>query len=259
MPKTISILGCGWLGLTLAEHFVSEGNLVKVSTRSENRFQRIPSFKFEKYIIDIGRLPIHVEDFFHADVLVINVPSKDINGFNNLLKEIEESEIEKVLLISSISVYEDQNRIVSESDVDESTTNPLLRIESIYRNSNAIKTTIVRLGGLIGYSRNPGNFFKKGKPIDNPDSHVNLIHRDDCIGIISQIIEKEIWGEVFNCCADTHPTKREFYTRMAENLGAPTPEFLNSATMSFKIISNEKVKRFLSYKSIHPDLMQLKF
>jgi predicted dinucleotide-binding enzyme len=105
MPKTISILGCGWLGLTLAEHFVSEGNLVKVSTRSENRFQRIPSFKFEKYIIDIGRLPIHVEDFFHADVLVINVPSKDIDGFNNLLKEIKKSEIEKVLLVSSTSVY----------------------------------------------------------------------------------------------------------------------------------------------------------
>ena len=259
MPKTISILGCGWLGLTLAEHFVSEGNLVKVSTRSENRFQRIPSFKFEKYILDISRSPIHVDGFFQTDVLVINIPSKDIGGFSNLLKEIEKSVIENVLLVSSTSVYEGQNRIVSESDIDESTTNPLLRIESIYRNSNAIKTTIVRFGGLIGYSRNPGNFFKKGKQIDNPDSHVNLIHRDDCIGIISQIIDKKIWGEVFNCCADTHPTKREFYTRTAENIGAPTPEFSNLATKSFKIISNEKVKRLLNYKFLHPNLMQIKF
>ncbi len=69
-----------------------------------------------------------------------------------------------------------------------------------------IKTTIVRFGGVIGYNRNSGKFFSKGSPVHNPDSNVNFIHRDDCIEIISQLVEQEVWGEVFNCCADTHPT-----------------------------------------------------
>jgi hypothetical protein len=66
-----------------------------------------------------------------------------------------------------------------------------------------------------------------------------------------------VWGEVFNCCADTHPTKREFYTQAAESIGAPVPQFADSGDRSFKIISNEKVKRFLNYEFLHPDLMKI--
>jgi nucleoside-diphosphate-sugar epimerase len=112
---------------------------------------------------------------------------------------------------------------------------------------------------LIGYTRHPGNFFKKGKVVADPDARVNLIHRDDCIQIISQIIEQEAWGEIFNCCADTHPTKREFYTQAAESIGKPAPEFSNSDNKSFKIISNQKVKSFLDYQFLHPDVMKIQF
>jgi hypothetical protein len=110
---------------------------------------------------------------------------------------------------------------------------------------------------LIGYGRHPGRFFRKGRLIQNPDSHVNLIHRDDCIEIISRIIKKEVWGEVFNCCADTHPTKREFYTQAAKSIGLTAPDFEYSGTNSFKIISNEKVKRILNYEFLHPDLTKI--
>lgn len=182
-----------------------------------------------------------------------------MNGFSNLKKEIEKSEIENVLFVSSTSVYEDNNKIISESDGEESTQSQLLTIENLFRKSGKFKTTIVRFGGLIGYSRNPGKFFSKGRLVHNPDSHVNLIHRDDCIGIISQIVEQEVWGEVFNCCADTHPTKKEFYTQAAKSIGSSPPEFVISGSQSFKIISNQKVKQFLNYEFLHPDLMKIKY
>ena len=67
----------------------------------------------------------------------------------------------------------------------------------------------------------------------------------------------EFQGEVFNCCADTHPTKREFYTKAAKSIGAPIPEFVSSGAQSSKTISNEKVKRFLDYEFLHPDLMKM--
>ena len=232
---------------------------MKASTTSESRLSELASVKAEPFIINIESLTGNIQTFLQAKVLIINVPSKNMDGFSNLKKEIEKSEIENVLFVSSTSVYEDNNKIISESDGEESTQSQLLTIENLFRKSTKFKTTIVRFGGLIGYSRNPGKFFSKGRLVHNPDSHVNLIHRDDCIGIISQIVEQEVWGEVFNCCADTHPTKKEFYTQAAKSIGSSPPEFVTSGSQSFKIISNQKVKQFLNYEFLHPDLMKIKY
>ena len=245
--------------LPLAEHFVSMGNHVKASTTSKAHLPELLSLKVEPFIVDIKQLPESIQVFLQADVLIVCIPSKSIDGFRSLLQEIEHSEIEKVLFVSSTSVYRSKSKTLFESDGEESSTNPLLRIENLFRSNSNINTTIVRFGGLIGYTRNPVSFFGKDKPVQNPDSNVNLIHRDDCIGIINQIVQQEAWGEVFDCCADTHPTKREFYTEAAKAMGAPVPEFESSAAQFSRIISNEKVKRLLDYEFLHPDLMMIEY
>lgn len=235
------------------------GHDVKSSTTSESRLQVLSSIKVKPFLLAIGQPSNNIHGFLQADVLIVNIPSKDIDGFGKLLKEIENSEIRKVLFVSSTSVYENNNKTITESGGEESTLNPLLTIENLFRNNRKFETTIVRLGGLIGYSRNPGRFFSNKKLVRNPDSTVNLIHRDDCINIIEQIVAQEIWGEVFNCCADTHPTKREFYTQAAKQLGVSVPNFQESDDLIFKIISNQKVKRILDYEFVHPDLMAIRF
>jgi nucleoside-diphosphate-sugar epimerase len=233
------------------------GNSVKVSTTSESRISELRSVKAEPFIVDIERLSSNIHIFLQANVLIVNITSKNIDAFSSLIQEIDKSEIEKVLFVSSTSVYENNNKTISESDGLESKSSPLFRIENLFRKSSKFNTTIIRFGGLIGYSRNPGKFFSNGRLVHNPDAHVNLIHRDDCIGIISKIVKQEVWGEVFNCCADTHPTKRGFYTQAATSIGVPPPAFVNTDATSFKIISNEKVKRILNYEFLHPDLMKI--
>ena len=235
------------------------GHYVKASASSEDRLPELSSIKCEPFIINIESLPKNTQTFLKADILIVNIPSKDIDAFTNLTKEIAKSDIENVLFVSSTSVYENNSKVISESDGEESTTNPLIKIENLFKNIGDTKTTIVRFGGLIGYSRNPGKFFARGRIVQDPDSNVNLIHRDDCIGIISNIVEQEAWGEVFNCCADTHPTKREFYTQATKSSGGTIPMFATSGTKSFKIISNLKVKQYLKYEFLHPDLMKIKF
>ncbi len=235
------------------------GNGVKASTTSENRLLELASINVEPFIVNIENLPSNIQTFFQANVLIINIPSKNIDGFSSLIREIEESEIDKVLFVSSTSVYENSNQTVSESDGEESMLSPLLIVENLFRGSDKFKTTIVRFGGLIGYSRNPGMFFSNGRKVQNPDSNVNLIHRDDCVEIIKKIVEQDVWGEVFNCCADTHPTKREFYAQVAKSVGVASPEFVDSGDKSFKIISNRKVKQKLNYEFLHADLMKIQF
>jgi len=243
----------------LAEHFILLGHLVKAWATTESRLPELRCIKADPFIIDIGKPSSNFQTFLQADILIVNIPNKNTDNFSDLIQEIGKSEVRKVLFVSSISVYENRNKTISESNGEESKQNPLSAIEAMFRKSNKFQTTIVRFGGLSGYSRNPGKFFRNGRLVRDSDSNVNLIHRDDCIKIISQIVEQNIWDEDFNCCADTHPTKREFYTQATKQIGAPAPDFDESGGMSFKIISNQKVKRILNYSFLHPDLMEIKF
>jgi len=215
--------------------------------------------KIDPYIIDMGQLLDNTQQFLQSTILIICIPSKNIGNFGSLLAEIKKSTIEKVLLVSSTSIYPNNNLTISESDDMELTYSSLRRIEKLFLTCSKINTTIIRFGGLIGYTRNPAHFFSGGKVVNNPEANVNLIHRDDCIEIISQIIEQEVWGQVFNCCADTHPTRKEFYTYVSNSTGLPLPAFESTHLKSFKIISNKKVKKILNYEFLHADLMKIRF
>lgn len=257
--KTISILGSGWLGFPLARHFVKAGNLVKASTTSESRMSDLKSIGADPFIVNIDLLTNNVQNFLQANILIINIPSKNVAGFRHLVDQIGASEIENVLYVSSTSVYENIDKTITESDSGFYSPGPLLDIEDLFKHWGSDRTTIVRFGGLIGYRRHPGRFFRPGRNVQNPESPVNLIHQDDCIGIISRIVEQKVWGEVLNCCADTHPTKREFYTQAVESIGAGLPEFEELNPGSGKLISNKKVKQLLNYKFKYPDLMKIEF
>ena len=211
------------------------------------------------FVIDLGALTANLQAFLQSTTLIINIPSKDVAGFGRLINKIAYSNVKHVLFVSSTSVYPATNRIILESDGAESPTHPLTTIENLFTENNNFETTIVRFGGLIGYSRHPGRFFRNRKVVRNPEAFVNLIHRDDCINIIEQIVTRGVWGETFNCCADTHPTKRAFYAQAAAQLGVPAPNFDTSGETVYKIIDNSKIKQALDYSFVHPDLMAIQF
>lgn len=243
--------------MPLVESFIDKGFDVKASTTSVGKIAGLSALKAEPFIVDIGDLSNTIQDFLKSKLLIINIPSKNINGFKALLAEIEQSDIEKVLFVSSTSVYDNLNKTIDESMGVESENKPLSQIEALFRASPKIETTIVRFAGLIGYSRHPGRFFASGKVIKDPDAFVNMIHRDDCIAIITQLIEQSIWGDAFNCCADTHPKKRDYYTKAAESIAVDIPQFAASELTGYKIISNKKIKQRLNYRFLHADLMDM--
>ncbi len=255
---TISILGSGWLGLPLIEHFRALGYAVKASTRSAARVDEIERAGAGAFIVDIDNLDDTVDEFLRTDILVINIPSINLEGFRRLLAAVQQSAIGKVLFVSSTSVYRNLDKTVTESSGDESPGSPLLAIENLFRGAG-FECTIVRFGGLIGGRRHPGRFFAHGKTVPNPDAPVNLIHRDDCIAIIGRIVERGAWGEIFNACADTHPSKREFYRRAAQSLGIDDLRFDDTDSRGGKTVGNEKLKRELDYELRHPDLMRIDF
>ena len=62
-----------------------------------------------------------------------------------------------------------------------------------------LQHSILRFGGLAGGDRKAGRFLAGRKDVKNGAAPVNMIHRDDCIGIIHRIIENPLWGRVWNC------------------------------------------------------------
>lgn len=263
MRNTVSILGCGWFGTALGKNLLSKRYIVKGSTTTTEKYNELELTGIQPYYIKIGSDSIEIDyaSFFNTDILVIAVPPQRIENIEeifplqmeHIIQYIQKLKIQKVLFISSTSVYESVNKIVREGDEgipEKQSGKALLKAENRLLNLKNVKTTVVRFAGLIGYNRNPARFLlgKNNVPGDAP---VNLIHRDDCVKIITEIIEKNIWGEVFNACSPDHPTKKKFYTRAAKISDLPVPGFVENKE-NYKIISSDKLVEKLEYSFEYP-------
>ena len=121
-----------------------------------------------------------------------------------------------------------------------------LNTKQLNTNTN-FKTTVVRFGGLIGDDRHPIKFLAGRKNIENPDAPINMIHQEDCIGIIEKIIHADSWNETFNAVAPFHPSRKDYYTNKAIALNLPLPEFNESKPSIGKWIVSTKIEAVLGY------------
>jgi nucleoside-diphosphate-sugar epimerase len=256
----ISILGCGWLGLPLAKTMITRGHTVKGSTTTPDKVALLNNEGIDPYIIDLANYsPAIAADFIKgSEVLIINIPPKLRSGgtenypakINMIIPEIERSGIKKVLFVSSTSVYADENNVVTEETVAQPNTESgkqILQAEKVMQKNDNFKTTVLRFGGLIGAGRNPARFLAGKENLADPDGAVNLIQQEDCIGIILKIIEDTIWGDVFNGAAPQHPTREEYYTEKAVQLGLALPKFNHNEPSTGKTIAADKVINVLGY------------
>ena len=268
--KKISILGCGWLGLPLAKSLLSKGYKVKGSTTSESKLELLKNAGISPFQIQLEENQIigNIEDFLkETDVLVIDIPpglrretstSKEmtfVNKIKNLIPLIEKSDVQKVVFVSSTSVYGDNFPIVeiteeTKPNPDTESGKQLVIVETLLQSNPHFKTTVIRFGGLLGEDRHPIKFLAGRTNVENPVAPVNMIQREDCIGIIEKILKQvqhDNWGETFNAVAPQHPTRKAYYHKKAEILNLPLPTFAEDSESKGKIISSEKVETILGY------------
>ncbi|WP_309640033.1 SDR family oxidoreductase [Flavobacterium sp.] len=259
--KQISILGCGWLGLPLAQQLIRQGYEIKGTTTSEAKLVVLENNGIRPFLINVSGEGIEgdVTSFLkNAEILIINIPPKlrgDVKEnfvakVQNIMAAVEASTIKKVLFVSSTSVYPDCNETITEVTIPEPDSESglqLFQAEQLLQNNHHFQTTVVRFGGLIGNDRHPIRFLAGRKNIENPDAPINLIHQDDCIGIIQKIIESDFWNETFNAVAPFHPTRKAYYTQKAIDLNLDIPEFNANKRCIGKTILSDKVISVLGY------------
>ena len=268
--KQISILGCGWLGLPLAKSLIEKGFFLNGSTTSLDKISVLKDNGINAFHIEIRESEIkgEINSFLeNSEILIIDIPPKlrgnqsenFVQKIRNLIPYIEKSTVEKVVFISSTSVYADDNSIITETTKPNPETESgkqLMEAENLFQNNPNLKTTVIRFGGLIGENRHPIHFLAGKQNLENPDAPINLIHQIDCIGIIETIIERGLrqaqsdnweWNETFNAVAPFHPTRKEYYTQKAIKLNLPLPEFAQGISIG-KTILSDRIETVLGYQ-----------
>ena len=270
----ISIVGCGWLGLPLAKRLVEDGHHVNGSTTRAERSAELKAVGVHAFQLKAENgawQGDHLMDFLDCDILIIAIPpgtkrnpeSSHATEIEALMHVVADSKIniQKVIYISSTSVYKNSNRIVTESDIvdEEDAENKILfRAEKYIQSSTVNDKIILRLGGLTGYERMLARFFAGKSELAGGNEPVNLVHRDDVISVIRFLLKKKSESLVLNVCSPQHPSRKDFYTRLCKRFALAQPIFPEQLHADWKEVSTNKLAG-LGYSWIFPDPYQYSY
>lgn len=263
VAPTISVLGGGWLGLAAARHLAAQGHAVQVSRTTAAGVQQVRALGLPAYEVDLAATALADGPFWQVPTVLIAVPPQSgqpeitqVAQYRRLAARLRASGVRHVLYVSSTSVYAEANAVVTEA-TPTAPQKPggqvVQALEQVLRQEPAFQTTVLRFGGLIGYDRLPTDAAAIARRSRAADTPMNVIHRDDCVRVIAEIIRQQAWGEVFNACADAHPTRRAYYAAAARARGFALPDLGPVQAQPYKVVSSEKLKQALSYSFLYPD------
>ncbi|AUD03094.1 Rossmann-fold NAD(P)-binding domain-containing protein [Spirosoma pollinicola] len=263
--KTISIIGCGWLGMPLAVQLLKIGYAVKGSTTSVEKLATLRQKGIDAYQLALTPEPVgDLTALLNADTALIDIPPKagklgddfHPSQIDHLLEALRKSSVEHIIYVSSTSVYPELSRVVVEEDVtrlDESAAPGLVQAEQLTQQFAPDRSvTILRCGGLMGYDRIPGKYVA-GRTVDSGAVPVNYLHQDDAVGILTTIISQQLTG-TYNAVAPAHPTREAIYRKSCADFGYQLPTFIiPEKPVPYKSISVEKLVRASGYEFKYPD------
>ena len=249
--------------MPLAEFLAAKNFVVKGSTTSESKLNLIQQAGITPFLIKLTPAPgDSIDEFLSSDILIVNIPPSvaktserfHIEQMKEIVKYLKNSPIQKIIYISSTSVYPDLNQEAKETDIislDNTGNKTLFQAEEIIK---SYKSIILRCAGLAGYDRNIVKYFAGKKNLPMGNCPVNLIHRDDVIGIIFQLIEKDnLWNNIFNVSAPQHPLRKDLYPYLAKKFHYDIPHYDLSASGNCKIVNTDKLNHELNYQFKFPD------
>jgi nucleoside-diphosphate-sugar epimerase len=272
----ILIVGCGYLGQRVADRAISDGHRVTALTRSAEKARSLNEAGIESVIGDVLESTT-VAALPAADVLVVALTHDPASGVSkrgllvdgvvNLVRELG-PRVEHVIYISSTSVYgqTDGSWVVEGLPAEPITEGGELTLAAELALKGecryGARLTILRLAGIYGPGRLIARIdqLRSGAPVPgSPDAWLNLIHVDDAAAAVCTAFACRHTWDILMICDDRPLTRREFYSAVAQEVGAPLPTFDPDAATGRrtsglnKRCSNSRMHGDLGIKLLFPD------
>ena len=249
--KTFTILGAGWLGYPLVCK-LKDTYKIKVSMKDNKKEEKFLEEGFLPFLLNEENFNF-LDDLLETDILFINYPPSKFKDYSNFLNKIYSHDkiknIEKIIFISSTSIYPNENSSFTEdSEISNEKSPKVYDSELLIKDKTDI---IFRCSGLMGYNRIAGKR-SSSKLVNDKDIKINYIHRDDVISATIFVIENNING-IFNLCSEMHPTKEEIYLHNAKKFNFEESIFKDEKGLKNRIIDGSKIESFgFEYKYPNP-------
>lgn len=272
----ILVLGCGYVGLALAEALARRGHEVTGIRRSEWRAP-VPIRSLQADITSpesLARLPCDFEWVIHCAAASEGGPSDYrsvyLKGNRNLLSWLRQAcshTCVKYIYTSSTAVYaQDDGSTVTEESPTEPTTETgriLVEAERVVVDAAAagFPAVLLRVAGIYGPGRGYWlRQFLSGDARLQGDGHrvLNMVHRDDVAGAIIHLLERAPGGQIYNVADSDSPTQIQVFEWLARYLGrslpaaAPPGTATDRRTASNKRVSSQKLLTQAGYRLIYP-------
>lgn len=251
----ISIVGLGWYGKPLAQKLSAKHSVSGTKSTREG-VEKWDINSVSAHYLDLNSHPDYesLKPIFDVDTIVINIPpsvSKSENSpsyldhMKYMLQGAQKFRVGHIIFISSTGVFGEHQHEVDEDTKPEPTRGAgeiLLKAENFLADTFAGRLTIIRPGGLVGGERHPGKYLAGRTQVSGKNHPVNLVHRKDLIALTEYIIDNKTTRTCFHAVASSHPSKKEFYTESAEDMGLVKPVFDETDTSRGKLILGEKTQ-----------------
>jgi len=196
-----------------------------------------------------------------------------LNGTRNLIEWLAPAPPKKFVYTSSTSVYgQTDGALMKETSPTEpasETGKVLVEAEKLLLGAMAERkfpAVILRVAGIYGPGR--GHLFlqylrNEAKIAGQGERLINMIQRDDLVGIIIAALKNGRPGEIYNAVDDEPVAQVHFFRWLSETLGKWMPPFAaeledgdRKRGVTNKKVSNRRLKMELGYQFKYPTFRQ---
>ncbi len=252
--KTITILGCGWLGKIVGEALVASNHRVYGTYRDETQVSELTACRILPVYCDFLQNPTLPDEIRAAtDTYLIFLPpsvaTEEFPYFQLLQNLAAQFHLHSTAIFSSSTgIYPSQDGTFDETFLftESQKDHRLWKAENALLSELGPRLTILRLGGLIGPKRHPA-FSLQGRTLSNDGmAPVNLIHAFDISGAIDRILTENHFGATYNLVFPDHSSKKSYYQNVAIKMGVVPPDFGETTTPK-RTVDGSLITKSLSF------------
>lgn len=258
----IAIFGCGYIGSEVASLWTQRGLHVTATTRTPERLDELAKVAHKGVLIK-GNDEAEMAPLIAAhETLLVSLAADRSDDYERAYLQtaqlfrhlaLEMDLPRRLFYTSSTSVYGDHHGrwVDEESDLlaHSDQGKVLIETEQTFLSLAELgwHVCILRLAEIYGPGRELSKKIKsyQGQALAGDGSqYTNMVHKHDCAGAIDYALRHHLEG-IYNVADDEHPTRKEFYAKVAAHHHLPPPKWdpnLVSLHPGSKRVSNHKIK-----------------